>query len=175
MQFQKILSLLNLDVFFRMMVQRVFLLILVLSPFAIALEPCESIAKFSWWGNSHKTCHMNDSNTVTTSEFSISSAKDAAIELLNLNGNRKIAYLPKNADEKFPGLLIYDAGSCSIKSISKQNFKNMKKLKRLFLGFNQIERILSDTFDDATALLEVALGKYFAVFLHFYKPENRFV
>lgn len=134
---------------------------LTLSSYAIGLElPCESIAKFSWWGNPHKTCHMNDSTTVTAPEFSISSTTDAAIELLNLNGNRKIAYLPKHVDEKFPGLLIYDAGSCSVQSISKQNFKNMKKLKRLFLGFNQIERIPSDTFSDATALLEVALGKY---------------
>jgi Leucine rich repeat len=78
---------------------------------------------------------------------------------LKFKDNKKIVYLPVEVDEKYPGLIGYDASKCSIKEISKENFKGLSKLKILWLHHNFIERVDSDTFQDLSSLQVLVLGK----------------
>jgi Leucine rich repeat len=84
--------------------------------------------------------------------------------------NKHIVFLPVEVSKAFPNLKSYEAGSCSIKTISKNNFEGLSKLKGLWLQDNQIKRISSETFEDLTSLVVLVLGKKSLVklpFLHF--------
>lgn len=73
--------------------------------------------------------------------------------------NKHIFYLPTNLDESFPDLIEIKAFSCNVKSIHKKNFKNLRKLKGLYLNNNQIEKISTNTFEDLQSLERLFLSK----------------
>lgn len=102
---------------------------------------------------------MNESTTINSTGFSISSSKDNNVKGFYSYRNDKIEFLPENFAEKFPNLVVIWASRCSIKKVSKKNFRNLRKLRGLDLDKNQIERIESDTFDDLIELEELHLGK----------------
>lgn len=77
----------------------------------------------------------------------------------NVQGNVQLNYLPTDVGERFPNVKIFDAGSCSIKAISKANFKKMGNLRTLWLGYNQIEEIHRGTFEDLKSLKSLFLGE----------------
>lgn len=122
---------------------------------------CEKIDNIQWSGGP-KTCFMNRTTSIHSTGTTIASTRDGGIEVLMFDGNKKIFYLPKNSYQNFPNLMQYSAWSCSIKSISKDNFKNLSKLKMLYLNLNQIERINSDTFVDLPSLEQVFLRNNFS-------------
>lgn len=82
---------------------------------------------------------------------------DQDVEIFVLSYNRKIEYLPENIIERFPKLMIIHARSCSIKSITKINFKDMQQVIDVWLDGNQIEKIESPTFEDFMALKRLVL------------------
>lgn len=86
---------------------------------------------------------------------------DSTVLALKFDLNNKISVLPVRVDETFPVLAAYFAQYCSIKTISKVNFKNLKKLRVLALTNNKIERIDDDTFEDLTSLEQLGLGSCF--------------
>lgn len=127
---------------------------------------CESIIDFSWgYAGKHKTCDMDGTTKIDTFGFVMASSKDESIAAIQLARNKKIFFLPEKVNEKFPNLVLYSANECSIKEISKVNFKGMKLLKSLYLYHNFIEKIPSDTFEDLNSLKELELRKIF--FLNF--------
>lgn len=95
-----------------------------------------------------KKCSMEETTAISSKGFTISSPKDYSIQKLSFLNNKKVWFLPENVDENFPNLLFYDAGFCSIKMITKPNFKGLENLTKLFLQQNEITEILKNVFED---------------------------
>lgn len=119
--------------------------------------PCEKLQDYGWWGGSYKTCLMQKTTSIFSTGFTIESERDESVEGLECANNKKILFLPENVNEKFPNLVGYDVGSCAIKTVSKNHFKELYMLKELYLGGNQIEKISRDTFEDLISLERVSL------------------
>lgn len=119
---------------------------------------CESVSD---WGRNFgdmKTCFM-DTTTSIDEPGVVISPSDEEVKGLQFYDNKKISHLPDNTAEAFPNLKVYSAKSCSLKEISERNFNGLVKLKSLGLGYNQIEKIASGTFDGLAALEELYLCK----------------
>lgn len=130
--------------------------------------PCEKIEMVDSWTRNHgipmsKTCQMGEASAATTAinstGFTISSESDESVEGFNSWNNPKIEYLPEEISETFPNLIVLSAGSCSIKSVSKVNFRNLNQLRYVHLYRNEIERIDNDVFDDNLEMQEILLCK----------------
>ena len=89
----------------------------------------------------------------------ISTLRDDTIKAFTAFSNRKFFFLPENMAEKFPKLEIYVGSSCSLTVIIRENFLNLKYLKRLTLNDNKIEVISDDVFDDLFALEILKLSR----------------
>lgn len=113
--------------------------------------PCESIEIATWLVGTVNTCHMKRTTKIEASGVSIS-IKDESVKAIDFDGNKNIRFLPERPAENFPDLLMYDARACSIKAISKENFKGLGKLRRLFLINNHIKKVDSNTFEDLQSL-----------------------
>lgn len=129
---------------------------------------CEKIEMVDSWTRNHgipvtKTCQMGEASGATTAinstGFAISSEPDESAEGFNSWNNSKIEYLPEDICDVFPNLIVLSAGSCSIKSVSKDNFRNLNRLRYVHLYRNEIERIDNDVFDDNLELQEILLCK----------------
>lgn len=120
--------------------------------------PCERF-RLHTLGESQNSCLMDQSTSINTSRFTISSAPDDSVGGLNFVGNRKISYLPISIDKVFPNLIIINARACSIKLIMRANFINLSKLKALSLSYNQIEKIETKTFFGLTSLKYLDLSE----------------
>lgn len=99
------------------------------------------------------------STVINSTHFSITSAQDETLELEGFSAlhNKKMEFLPANLGEKFSNLLGLQAFNCSIKEISKENFKDLNKLRQLWLQNNQIDRIDDDTFELISAVEKINL------------------
>lgn len=122
--------------------------------------PCERVGnyRFHWTqlaarDRNAKTCFMNNSTIIDSVGFA------ADVTGFHMYENKKIQYLPDNVAGKFPSLKVWVEADCSIKSISKANFKNLSQLRLLALHSNEIETISSATFEDLVALETLWLGK----------------
>lgn len=140
---------------------------IVLSLLSISLSnganevPCENIGPESWSGlGDLRTCYMNGLTDIDAPDSEISTPKDENLRGLRCNGNRNIDFLPVGVSTKFPNLIGYDASLCSIKTIKKANFRNLNKLKQIYLNGNQIELINSDTFEGLTELGLIYLSNF---------------
>jgi hypothetical protein len=96
---------------------------------------------------------MHNSATITN--------RDGSILGLNLSQNKKVSFLPVRAVEAFPNLLGYSAWGCLIKTIFKEYFARLTKLKRLALHENQIVKINSGVFEDLVFWKLSCCVKYF--------------
>ncbi|KAG5669370.1 hypothetical protein PVAND_017257 [Polypedilum vanderplanki] len=67
-------------------------------------------------------------------------------------GKQDIFHLPINVIKIFPNLLAYFAHHTKVKKLTRENFKEMKKLDQLNLHTNEIEEIDDDAFDDLIKL-----------------------
>lgn len=140
----------------------VFILLIALQAvlFASGSEgPCEKIEKHSYWSITNPTCVMAATTVINSVGFLITTPHNDSVEGFLSIFNKKIEYLPDNMADKFPNLVFIQAQDCSIKSISKQNFKNLKHLRFLALIQNNITKIESDTFMDLVALEELWLSE----------------
>lgn len=117
---------------------------------------CESTEDVE--GNNVITCYMEDITSIKEPDMTISNF-DVAVQGLAFYDNPKIFFLPIYVVENFPNLKMYWANNCSLKVISYQNFKGLRKLTVLKLNANQIEKINSDTFNDFVNLEELDLSK----------------
>jgi hypothetical protein len=97
------------------------------------------------------TCKMHVTTSIDEKNSTIST-HDELMFGLYLYTNKKIEHLPIRVVEKFPNLIAYGAGDCSIKEISRSNFIGLNKLRRLDLYKNQIEKISEDVFIDLPSL-----------------------
>lgn len=131
---------------------------------------CESITNDGGWGWSVnwtkvKTCNMEKVTVINDQDVTIST-RDESIGELNFSFNRNISFLPIGVAETFPNLLGYFAKSCAIKTVSKANFRGLRKLTILWLRANQIEKISSDTFADLNDLARLNLCELFFLFFN---------
>lgn len=133
---------------------------------------CDSISE-SFWGDSIgnvKTCFLQQTTVINEPNLKISTDLDGSlfVRALDFFNNKKISFLPIQVDENFPNLLVYYADYCSIEKISKQNFKNLLKLKLLNLDNNKIQDIQGGTFGDLKNLEEISLSKCRTIKFHFW-------
>jgi Leucine-rich repeat (LRR) protein len=122
---------------------------------------CEKLLKLDWAPPVAviKTCFI-EKQTID-SAGTVIVAKDESIKGLMFYDNKNLQCLPEDVAKKFQKLLAYNAGSCSLKSLMKANFKGLKFLKLLYLNGNQIETIEIGTFKDLIDLEIVWLSKFY--------------
>lgn len=99
------------------------------------------------------------STVIDSTDFLITSARDAVVGGFYAHKNQKLEHLPKNFGEKFPNLIALSARFCSIKQIRKENFKGLNRLRGLWINSNQIEKIDDNTFDYIPAMETINLGE----------------
>jgi leucine-rich repeat and immunoglobulin-like domain-containing nogo receptor-interacting protein len=113
---------------------------------------CEFIQIFDY---RHKTavkeCHMFYTTSIESPNITMFT-RDNSMETLAMEHNKKIFYLPNKIGDAYPNLIILRAANCSIKEISRQNFKIMTELKEMHLNLNQIEKIATGAFKDLKKL-----------------------
>jgi hypothetical protein len=100
---------------------------------------------------------MKFKTSIDVEGATFSAPKDDSIKALNFWYNTKIKFLPVRVAETFPSLTAYMAAGCSLKKISKENFRNMDRLKLLWLQNNQITIINGNTFEDLHELEQLWL------------------
>lgn len=115
----------------------------------------------------NKACNMLQTTAINSDEVTIFSPKDATVRILNLSDNKKILFLPIRVDKNFPNLTSIDAHGCSLTTISKYPFYNLRSLKQLNLNQNQIEKISFNSFNDLHSLEVLILGMADHSFNHF--------
>lgn len=122
---------------------------------------CSERKNTTWFGGQHHyACFLKFEDYNTSCSTVI-----AEIRAFSIQGQSRVNYLLTSVGERFPELRLYDAGSCSIKAISKAHFKKMTKLETLFLGYNQIEEVPGNTFEDCKNLINLFIGKSLDVVL----------
>lgn len=120
---------------------------------------CESISKVGWTdGSSDKTCYMREKTIIDSPHAVFSQDSDKTVTAVFFHNNKKIFYLPVQLDSSFPSLFTLGAAECSIKELSKNNFRNLKKLRKLWLERNHIEQLPKDVFKDLVSIEELLLG-----------------
>lgn len=128
------------------------------------LITCEYITTITWITNNQDhlydkpTCFMRDETKIDSHDFTITSEQGRSVFGLDFESNKKISFLPVNVHKDFPNLVGINASDCSIKSISKDNFRDLRELKFLYLFDNEIETVSPDAFEDLISLEELDLG-----------------
>lgn len=123
---------------------------------------CEKIAGYHVEvpEGTQKTCFMSNTTVINSPAVVLGSEKDETIKWISFSTNKKIEYLPVSVSVKYTNLTCYMAYRCSIKAISRENFRDMSHLSLLYLYSNQIEEIKSETFLDLKKLSVLLLGKW---------------
>ena len=123
---------------------------------------CEKLLDGSWRLSGEtkrlKTCDMHLLTRIEEPNVTISKQTEDIFIIL-FSQNKHISYLPVEVFKTFPQVTVYRASETSIKEISKENFKNLKKLQILYLQSNKIEMIHWDTFQDLQNLNSLHLGE----------------
>lgn len=122
---------------------------------------CESVTEsYLDYIGKLKNCRMYSQSVLNEPNMTFKE-NDESITGILFDRNKKIAHLPVKIDESFPSLMGYSAYACSIKGISKANFKGLNKLRYLSLQRNMIEIVPSDSFDDLLNLEYLKLSNFF--------------
>lgn len=100
---------------------------------------------------------MKKTTVIDSTGITFSPERNDSIRGIDFSDNKKIHYLPFKLHKTFPKLLVFAASSCSIKAISRENFKNLKVLRGLWLRNNQIETIPSNAFQDLISIDDIDL------------------
>lgn len=145
--------------FLRRFTALIFTLIALSAKTSAQTVSCENIGYENWThANRQKTCYIKITTTITTPTTSITAPTESVLGL-SLWENKKISYLPVKVAESFPELLVYGAAGCSVTRISKENFINLRRMKRLDLSNNQIALVPNNAFEDLVALEWLQLRK----------------
>lgn len=127
---------------------------------------CEKVESFwddkSNYSGFQRGCLMNDTTAILINDTRVTFEKptiDTMVTKIFFRNNKKIELLPEGGWIKsLPNVRIFDARNCSIKIISRKNFKELPKLYWLQLERNNIEIVNSDTFHDLVILEYIDLG-----------------
>lgn len=148
---------------FRKLFFLLFILQVQIFTFAIALKQisCEKVINYEYADDigSQKACVLKKVTVIDSLGFTFAPEKNDSIRGIDFSDNKKISFLPFKLHKTFPRMLVIAASSCSIKAISRENFKNLKVLRGLWLRNNQIETIPSNTFEDLTSIDDIDLRK----------------
>lgn len=128
---------------------------------------CEEVFKYNMGG---KSCFIQETR-INTTHFVIAlpdnQTQDHEMTTMRYDGNRDATYLPQKIYYQFPNLLEIYAYSCSLKIVSRDNFRNLRNLTMLDLHDNLIALISFDTFEDLISLKVLDLSKKFLIISHF--------
>lgn len=128
---------------------------------------CEEVFKYNMGG---KSCFIQETR-INTTHFVIAlpdnQTQDHEMTTMRYDGNRDATYLPQKIYYQFPNLLEIYAYSCSLKIVSRDNFRNLRNLTMLDLHDNLIALISFDTFEDLISLKVLELSKKFLIISHF--------
>lgn len=115
---------------------------------------CESILNEGSWPHVGviRICLMRESTSIFAKDVETIPKLDDSVIGLSFYGNKKIHFPPLGIDKTFSNLQAYNFESCSVESVSRQAFANLRNLRVLWLNDNQIEGIPSDSFDDLLSL-----------------------
>lgn len=102
---------------------------------------------------------MDKVTKIETPAFFIRGAVDETIGGLRFYSNPNIFFLPAKVSKSFPNVIVYNAESCSVKSLSHDNFEKLGRLKVLLLNDNEIEKLDSFVFADLVSLEWLVLRK----------------
>lgn len=120
---------------------------------------CETIGSESWTHvGPQKTCYIKVNTWINSTSCTILTVRET-VTGLSFWQSKKIYFLPIKVDVTFPNLITYGANGCSIKTIYKDNFKNLGRMKRLDLGNNQIESVPTNAFEDCVNLEWLQFGE----------------
>lgn len=103
-------------------------------------------------------CDMSRGTAIGSPNTIISGAQNTEMLRMHFSGNKQIQFLPVSVAIKFPNIIHYWARACSIQKISKLNFVGLEMMSNLWLASNEIETIMSDTFEGLKALQNIGLG-----------------
>lgn len=132
--------------------------LVALTVYGISRTSCTENRIIGWAHGIFQTCIID--RPIDVDDMKIRNIYDTATHGLWFKKNDDVKYLPIELSKSFPKLKMLDANSCSIKKISKTNFKGLKELSGLFLDDNLIVAIHSDTFKDLTSLQWLSISEY---------------
>ena len=104
------------------------------------------------------TFSVSKVNKVNNPFHTIASLRKIKISKFEIIDNRAVNYLPVRIGEVFPNLESYDVQWCGIKSVSRENFALLYKLRVVNLKKNWIERVDHDAFQELNDLEELYLS-----------------
>lgn len=105
--------------------------------------------------NNTKVCQLDNLTIDTDNEILHADSANHSLDnvvCLKSGRHNNLTYLPVTIGKQFPVLQTLSLAGCRVKFVKNENFKDMEKLKLLFLGSNQIETIPEDAFSDLTNL-----------------------
>ena len=97
----------------------------------------------------------------------LSNVADGSVSELKFEPNKNVQYLPTYVHEKFPKVKKILAADLALLDIHNKNFRYLSYLTYIDLNGNQIEIVLSDTFNEIWRLLYLDLSKYSEILILF--------
>lgn len=123
--------------------------------------PCEEFITEQWSTLELKQCIMRFTTRIYSTGVVLSSPQDDSVGAIRFDGNDNLKYLPEKIGDKFLNIVMFDANSCLIEAVSKENFKGLSKMMNLNLHDNRITKVESDTFEGLSSLILINLSEYF--------------
>lgn len=139
---------------------RVFILLVSFSTFVLSMHmkiECESQEMTHWGLGNLMTCIMSKNTTIHCPGAIVE--WNPQVRAISLCMNSEIHFLPSDLHSSFSDLNLIYAYKSAIKAISRENFRNLTKLKTLDLDHNQITEIPRGTFSDLISLRELYMRK----------------
>lgn len=120
---------------------------------------------FSWF--EYVFIYTFDPQTIIDNvDYFIVSDKNTQVKVLDTRNNPQVTFLPVNVHEKFPNLVQFKVKYCSLKKITAENFKDLKKLEVLKLSSNHIDFIAEGSFNSLMELRVLDLSNNLLKNLH---------
>lgn len=128
---------------------------------------CNFIDHSYVWGEIEHTCEVKklkveEANETITNVIGDNPAGKTIDGVHQLFADEQtIFYLPNGIAKSFPNLKSLIVQDCSVGSVVRSNFEELRSLTALLLPYNQIEQVPEDAFDDLVKLefLSLALNK----------------
>jgi transposase-like protein len=127
-------------------------------PEELSVTKCELVSVEKWPGLGQKVMCKKLSTAICSPDKTLSVPFMLDVTILNFKDNKEIQFLPIKLYQSVPNLLLIDAGYCSVKAVSKENFEKLNKLEELWLYHNEITAISDGTFADLVSLRKISLG-----------------
>lgn len=98
-----------------------------------------------------------ENQTIDEEGFVILESRDESVEGLSIEHNENIKFLPENIADTFPNLIGLEVWNCSVKSVERRHFKNLRELKELIIAYNKVKNVDSEAFKDQGKLERLQL------------------